>query len=59
MPRARGKRYVCLTEAVREANDYLYHVNANAPFEIRRYAGVTAAVLRDDEIFVRAGGVPG
>jgi hypothetical protein len=53
---SRGSVTFALTEAVRAANNLLYDANANAPREARRYAGMTAAVLRERELFVVQGG---
>lgn len=45
-----------LMQAVRAANDFFYDTNANAAPEARRIAGVTAAILREDELFIAQGG---
>ncbi len=53
---SRGSVAFALTEAVRAANNLLYDANASAPRETRRYAGMTAAVLRERELFIVQGG---
>ncbi len=53
---SRGSVTFSLTEAVRAANNLLYDANATAPREARRYAGMTAGVLRERELFVVQGG---
>ena len=53
---SRGSIALGLMEAVRAANDYFYNVNANTPPAARRIAGMTAAVLREDELFIAQGG---
>ncbi|MEW5718566.1 MAG: hypothetical protein AB1817_08070, partial [Chloroflexota bacterium] len=53
---SRGSIALGLVQAVRAANDFFYTVNANAAPEARRIAGMTAAVLREDELFVAQGG---
>ncbi len=53
---SRGSVVLALTEAVRAANLVLYDENASAPPPARRYAGMTAAVLREGELFIVQGG---
>ncbi|MBI5030359.1 MAG: hypothetical protein HZB51_07520 [Chloroflexi bacterium] len=48
---SRGSIAHALADAVRAANDFFYNINANLPPEARRIAGITAAVLRDNELF--------
>jgi hypothetical protein len=45
-----------LTQAVREANNVFYRYNAEVAPESRRIAGMSAVVLREDELFVAQGG---
>ncbi|MCI0477171.1 MAG: hypothetical protein L0Y55_13060, partial [Anaerolineales bacterium] len=52
----RGSIALGLMQAVRAANDFFYDTNANAAPEARRIAGVTAAILREDELFIAQGG---
>lgn len=47
----RGSIAHALADAVRAANEFFYTINANLPPEARRIAGITAAVLRDNELF--------
>ncbi len=53
---SRGSVVLALTEAVRAANVVLYDANASVPRPARRYAGMTAAVLRECELFIVQGG---
>lgn len=53
---SRGSISLALTQAVRAANEFFYTTNANAPLEARRIAGITAAALRDDELFIAQAG---
>ncbi len=53
---SRGSIMLGLAQAVRAANDLLYQQNANAPREARRIAGMTAAILREDEVFITQAG---
>jgi len=53
---ARGSITLALRQAVRATNDTLYNFNAAQPPETRRIAGMTAAVLRENEIFIAQGG---
>lgn len=55
---SRGTRSVslALTQALRAANDFFFSTNADLPPEARRIAGITAAVLRDDELFIAQAG---
>ncbi len=53
---SRGSIMLGLAQAVRAANDFFYNYNANTPREARRIAGMTAAVLRDEEIFIAQAG---
>ena len=45
-----------LMQAVRAANDSFYNTNANVAPDARRIAGMTAAILREDELFIAQGG---
>ena len=49
---SRGSIMLSLTQAVRAANDYFYHWNASTHPEARRIAGMTAAILRENELFI-------
>lgn len=53
---SRGSISLALTQAVCAANDYFYSVNANTPREARRIAGMTAAILREGELFIAQAG---
>jgi len=53
---SRGSIALALTQAVRAANDFFYTTNANLPPDARRIAGMTIAVLRDDELFIAQAG---
>ncbi len=53
---SRGSIMLGLTQAVRAANDFFYTTNANTPPEARRIAGMTAAILRDNELFIAQAG---
>ncbi len=53
---SRGSIALGLMQAVRAANDFFYGVNANAAPDARRIAGMTAAILREDELFIAQGG---
>jgi len=52
----RGSIALGLMQAVRAANDFFYDTNANAAPEARRIAGVTAALVRADELFIAQAG---
>lgn len=52
----RGSIAGALTDAVRSANEFFYTTNANLPLEARRYAGITVAALREDELFIAQAG---
>ena len=49
--RGRGSIAHALADAVRAANEFFYSTNVNLLPEQRRIAGITAAVLRDNELF--------
>ena len=51
-----GSIMLGLTQAVRAANEAIYNFNANSPQEARRIAGITAAIQRDDELFIAQAG---
>jgi hypothetical protein len=51
-----GSIMLGLTQAVRAANEAIYNFNANSPQEARRIAGITAVILRDDELFITQAG---
>ena len=53
---SRGSIMLGLAQAVRAANDVLYNSNANAPPETRRIAGMTAVILRENELFISQAG---
>ncbi len=53
---SRGSIMLGLGQAVRAANETLYNFNANAPREARRIAGMTAVILREDELFIAQAG---
>jgi len=52
----RGSMAGALTDAVRSANEFFYTTNASLPLEARRMAGITAAALREDELFIAQAG---
>ncbi|MGE5263523.1 MAG: hypothetical protein ACM3S0_09090 [Acidobacteriota bacterium] len=52
----RGSITLALTQAVRETNNYFYNVNLNTPPESRRIAGLTAVVLRENDLFIAQAG---
>lgn len=52
----RGSIALALTEALRQANALFYNVNVSVAPEARRIAGLTAAVLRENELFIVQGG---
>jgi len=53
---SRGSIALGLMQAVRAANDFFYDTNAQVVPEARRIAGMTAAILREDELFIAQGG---
>lgn len=53
---SRGSITLALNQAVRAANSFFYDVNANTAREARRIAGLSAATLRERELFVAQGG---
>lgn len=53
---SRGGISASLAGAIRVANDAFFETNAGLPAEARRIAGITAAVLRDDELFIAQAG---
>lgn len=53
---SRGGISAALAGAIRTANDVFFETNAGLPAEARRIAGITAAVLRDDELFIAQAG---
>ncbi len=53
---SRGSVALALTQALRAANDSFYNFNAGSPREARRIAGLTLAVLRENELFIAQGG---
>ncbi|HEX7587214.1 MAG TPA: hypothetical protein VF478_02770, partial [Anaerolineae bacterium] len=53
---SRGSIMLGLTQAIRAANEVIYSLNANSPQEVRRIAGITAAILREDELFIAQAG---
>lgn len=53
---SRGSITFALTQAVRAVNDFFYTNNLIKPREARCIAGITAAVLRDDDLYIAQGG---
>ncbi len=53
---SRGSIALGLIQAVRAANAFFYDFNANTPPAARRIAGMTAAIVRDDELFIAQAG---
>ena len=53
---SRGSFTAALTQAIREANNLFYTYNLNTPPEARRIAGISAVVLREEELFIAQGG---
>jgi serine/threonine protein phosphatase PrpC len=53
---SRGSISASLAGAIRIANDFFFETNAGLPAEARRIAGITAAVLREDELFIAQAG---
>jgi serine/threonine protein phosphatase PrpC len=53
---SRGSITLSLMHAVRAANEVIYNINASAPREARRIAGMTAAILRENELFIAQAG---
>jgi hypothetical protein len=51
-----GSIMLGLAQAVKAANEFFYTTNANTPPETRRIAGMTAAVLRENELFIAQAG---
>jgi hypothetical protein len=51
-----GSIMLGLAQAVRAANDVLYNFNASALPEARRIAGMTAVILRENELFIAQAG---
>jgi hypothetical protein len=52
----RGSIALGLMQAIRAANDFFYTVNASLSPEARRIGGITAVILRGDELFIAQGG---
>ncbi len=53
---SRGSITLALTQAARAANDAFYNINVGLAPEARRIAGMTAAILREDELFIAQAG---
>src|SRR5574341_337429 len=53
---SRGSITLGLSQAIRAVNSFFYDVNVNTPREARRIAGMTAAVLRGNDLFVAQAG---
>lgn len=53
---SRGSISAALAGAIRTANDFFFETNVGLPAEARRIAGITAAVLREDELFIAQAG---
>ncbi len=53
---SRGSISLALTQALRTANDAIFDTNLVLPPEARRIAGITAVVLREDELFIAQAG---
>jgi hypothetical protein len=53
---SRGSITLALTQAVYVANNVFFTANAAQPPEARRIAGMTVAVLREDELFIALAG---
>ncbi len=53
---SRGSIALALTQALRAANESFYDFNAGTLREARRIAGLTAAVQRENELFIAQGG---
>lgn len=53
---SRGSITLALTQAARAANDAFYYINVGLAPELRRIAGMTAAILREDELFIAQAG---
>ncbi|MBI5652368.1 MAG: hypothetical protein HZC40_18270 [Chloroflexi bacterium] len=53
---SRGSITLALTQAVYGANNVFFNANAAQPPEARRIAGMTVAVLREDELFIALAG---
>ena len=51
-----GSLMLALAQAVRAANEYFYNWNAAMHPEARRIAGMTAAILRENELFIAQAG---
>ncbi len=51
-----GSIMLGLAQAVNAANEFFYTTNANTPPEARRIAGMTAAILRENELFIAQAG---
>ncbi len=51
-----GSIMLGLAQAVNAANEFFYATNANTPPEARRIAGMTAAILRENELFIAQAG---
>ncbi len=54
--RRRGSITFGLSEALRAANASLFDLNLQAPREARRMAGISAVVLRGDDLYVAQAG---
>lgn len=53
---SRGSITLALSQAIRAANSFFYNVNVNTPREARRIAGMIAAVLRGNDLFITQAG---
>jgi hypothetical protein len=53
---SRGSITLALAQAVRAVNDFFYSHNVSQPREARCIAGITAAVLRGDDLYIAQGG---
>ncbi len=53
---SRGSITLALTQAVRAVNDFFYTHNVSQPREARCIAGITAAALRGDDLYIAQGG---
>ena len=51
-----GSIMLGLAQAVRAANEVLYNFNATSPPDARRIAGMTAVILRENELFIAQAG---
>ena len=53
---SRGAITLALTQAIRETNNFFYNVNLNTSPQARRIAGLTAVVLRENDLYIAQGG---